>query len=262
VKLSVPSLLREVIHFLPGRGVARWKDVHNLHPGAPTVVLVSGFTAPYRSLSVIRRRLKRDGFNVLVVSLDSASLKGGVSGFLGPASELARQVEKLNGEMRIQPSQIFLLAHSAGGLVARYYIQRLGGYRYCRGLMTLATPHRGTWLAVVGFATHFLLRARCLMQLVPGSAFLRSLNGFPYPPDFPLISLYSRDDAICPPRCSRLPRGWVKAPEIHTVETRRLTHSGFLLRKDAYRSILGYLLQYLKPSDEITQTKSEIVSGT
>lgn len=234
--------------------------MHALHEGAPTVVIVSGFTAPRRSLSVIRRRLKRDGFNVLVVSLDWQSLSGGMTGFIGPAQELARQISKLSSEMNIPPSQIFLVAHSAGGLVARYYVQCLGGSRACRGLLTLATPHRGTWLAMAGFATHFLLKARCLSQLLPGSSFLRQLNANPYPENFPLISLYSREDSICPPRCSRIPKGWIKSPDVRTEELRHFSHSDFLLRKRAYRTILGHLTEFLKPSkEELTQTSTDLM---
>lgn len=233
--------------------------MHSLHPGAPTVVIVSGFTAPRRSLSVIRRRLKRDGFNVLAMSLDWQSLTGGMTGFGGPALELSNRVRKLTTEMNVPPEKIFLVAHSAGGLVARYYIQRLGGSQHCRGLMTLATPHRGTWLAVAGFGTHFVVKARCLLQLVPGSGFLRKLNGFPYPENFPLISIYSREDNICPPRCSRLPKGWLKLPEVRTEEMRQLSHSDFLLRKRAYRVILQHLTTFIAPhNEELTQTRTEL----
>lgn len=260
MKFSPFGLFRELVHFLPGRGVARWKDVHSLHAGAPTVVLVCGFTAPRRSLSVIRRRLKRDGFNVLVVGLDRSGPLKVLRGFRGPAENLGHQVARITSEMGIDPSEVFLVAHSAGGLVARYYIQRLGGHRACRGLITLATPHRGTWLALLGLGTHFLMKARCLFQLMPGSGFLKKLNTFPYPDNFPLISLYSREDGICPPRCARIPKGWSKNPEIRTVEIRELSHSDFLLRKRAYRAIRGYLLEYLKPTSELTQTHSEIIS--
>ncbi len=58
----------------------------------------------------------------------------------------------------------------------------------------------------------------------------------------------------------RIPKGWSKNPEIRTVEIRELSHSDFLLRKRSYRAIRGYLLEYLKPTSELTQTHSEILS--
>ncbi len=94
---------------------------------------------------------------------------------------------------------------------------------------------------------------------MPGSVFLRHLNGNAYPAGFPLISLYSREDLICPPRCSRLPKGWMKSPDVRTEEMRGLSHSDFLLRKRAYLQILGHLTRYMKPfNEELTQTSTEL----
>ncbi|PSL55857.1 lecithin:cholesterol acyltransferase [Saccharothrix carnea] len=41
------------------------------------------------------------------------------------------------------PRRVLVLAHSMGGLVARYWLGPLGGWRVCDALMTLGTPHRG-----------------------------------------------------------------------------------------------------------------------
>jgi pimeloyl-ACP methyl ester carboxylesterase len=38
---------------------------------------------------------------------------------------------------------VVVVAHSMGGLVARYWIGRLGGWAKCLALITLGTPHRG-----------------------------------------------------------------------------------------------------------------------
>ncbi|MEU9733340.1 hypothetical protein [Streptomyces sp. NPDC048002] len=41
-------------------------------------------------------------------------------------------------------AQVVIVAHSMGGLIARYYLEVLGGWRDCRALITLGTPHRGS----------------------------------------------------------------------------------------------------------------------
>jgi pimeloyl-ACP methyl ester carboxylesterase len=41
-------------------------------------------------------------------------------------------------------AKIIIIAHSMGGLVARYYLDVLGGAEDCRALYTFATPHRGS----------------------------------------------------------------------------------------------------------------------
>ncbi|MER7900825.1 hypothetical protein ABTX62_33330 [Streptomyces sp. NPDC096046] len=39
--------------------------------------------------------------------------------------------------------RVVIIAHSMGGLVARYWVGVLGGAPWCRGIITLGTPHRG-----------------------------------------------------------------------------------------------------------------------
>ncbi len=41
-------------------------------------------------------------------------------------------------------ARVILLAHSMGGLVARYYTEVLGGWRHCLALITFGTPYRGS----------------------------------------------------------------------------------------------------------------------
>jgi len=45
-------------------------------------------------------------------------------------------------------AQVILIAHSMGGLIARFYLELLAGWRDCRALITVATPHRGALNAV------------------------------------------------------------------------------------------------------------------
>lgn len=51
-------------------------------------------------------------------------------------------LEKQRGH---QPgARLILVGHSMGGLVARYFLEVLGGWRNARQLITLGTPHRGS----------------------------------------------------------------------------------------------------------------------
>lgn len=47
-------------------------------------------------------------------------------------------------------SRLVLIGHSMGGLVSRYFLECLGGWKQTRALLTLGTPHRGS-LNAVGF---------------------------------------------------------------------------------------------------------------
>ena len=41
-------------------------------------------------------------------------------------------------------AKVILVAHSMGGLVSRYYLEKLGGWQNCRALITFGTPYRGS----------------------------------------------------------------------------------------------------------------------
>ncbi len=43
-----------------------------------------------------------------------------------------------------EDGKVIILAHSMGGLLARYYLEVLEGWQECRALITLGTPHRGS----------------------------------------------------------------------------------------------------------------------
>ncbi len=47
-------------------------------------------------------------------------------------------------------AKVILIAHSMGGLVARYFLEKLEGWVHCRALITFGTPYRGA-LDAVGY---------------------------------------------------------------------------------------------------------------
>jgi triacylglycerol lipase len=57
-----------------------------------------------------------------------------------------------------------------GGLVARDYLQRLGGIDRVHRFIAISSPHNGTWTA-------FLRNKAGARRMRPGSAFLADLNG-------------------------------------------------------------------------------------
>lgn len=83
------------------------------------------------------------------------------------ARALAEQVERAREQAGGRP--VCLVGHSLGGLIARYYVQRLGGDAHVSLVITLATPHSGT--AVARLAPPYPV----LRQLRPGSELLAEL---------------------------------------------------------------------------------------
>lgn len=83
--------------------------------------------------------------------------------------KLAEQVrDYIDHHLAAQP-QIDILGFSMGGIIGRYYIQRLGGLQRVRRFVTLSSPHNGTWTA------YFRANAGA-SQMRPNSEFLQDLN--------------------------------------------------------------------------------------
>ena len=61
------------------------------------------------------------------------------------AELLAKEVEtRLALAAETRSRRVVVVAHSMGGLVARYWLGSLGGAECCRALITVGTPHSGT----------------------------------------------------------------------------------------------------------------------
>ncbi len=67
-------------------------------------------------------------------------------------------------------AKVILMAHSMGGLVSRYYLEVLEGWRDCRALFTFGTPYRGSLNAVNFLANGY---KKCFLDL---TAVMRSLT--------------------------------------------------------------------------------------
>lgn len=206
------------------------------------VLLLYGLLSTRRSCEVLERRLRRDGFGVFSIDL------GGLGGAfntrgIDESAELVREkVERLYARFPLGPLSI--IGHSKGGLIGRYYVERLGGEARVRTLVTLGTPHQGTPRAYLGCATVGLF-APSVWQMTPRSTFLRRLNLGPWPSNVRLVSVYSRADV-----CTPYPSGRVAlagARDVHNVELPELRHRDFLVARSAYAVVRRALGEDVHP---------------
>jgi triacylglycerol lipase len=123
--------------------------------GTP-ILLVHGMVDNRSVFTLLRRGLLRRGFG-RVHSINYSPLTTDVR---AAARRLAEAVEALTADTGYE--RIHVVGHSLGGLIARYYVQRLGGHERVHTLVTLGTPHAGTLPA-------YLLPAGLCRQLRPGS---------------------------------------------------------------------------------------------
>jgi triacylglycerol lipase len=136
---------------------------HDLDAAATPILLVHGIVDNHSIFTVMDRALRRRGFQT-ISTYDYGLLTRDVR---AAAELLGDEIGKVAADTGYQ--RIHVIGHSLGGLIARYYVQRLGGDAAVHTLVTLGTPHLGTQLAR---AVPMLPLVR---QLTPGSEVIREL---------------------------------------------------------------------------------------
>ena len=126
------------------------------------VVMVHGFLDTGRVFGALGRRLEAEGHKCHAPTLEPRDGRLGIPDLSGKLADyVANHVE------RGVPSAF--VGFSMGAIVARHYLQELGGARSARAFFSIAGPHAGAYTAYL----HPGLGAR---QMRPGSPFLASLE--------------------------------------------------------------------------------------
>lgn len=126
------------------------------------VVLVHGIWNTAGIFSVLKAHLEREGWIVHALSMTPNNGDA-------PLEQLAQQVKAFVDERLGKQQPFDLIGFSMGGLVSRYYAQRLDGLARIHRFVTISAPHNGTVLA--WFSHRYGIR-----QMKPGSAFITDLN--------------------------------------------------------------------------------------
>ena len=110
------------------------------NPALPPVILVHGIHSDSRDMTRMARHFRAEGREVFTPDL---SPNGGEA----TIEELGRQLADYAAKHVGRGRKFDLVGFSMGGLVSRYYVQRLGGAERVGHLVTIAAPHHGTVLA-------------------------------------------------------------------------------------------------------------------
>lgn len=140
------------------RGLA----IHDVEAAHTPILLVHGMVDNRSIFTVLRRGLKKRGFG-RIETINYSIFTGDIR---AAAAQLSEEVERLVEETGYE--RIHVIGHSMGGLIARYYVTRLGGDEHVHTLVTLGTPHQGSYLA-------YLWNNSLTRQLRPGSALYAEL---------------------------------------------------------------------------------------
>lgn len=137
----------------PFRAVAL-ADVPGRH-GVRGIVFVHGYLCNRGLWNPWLQRCAEAGRPCIAVNLEPVF---GELDAYGPTVD--RAVAKLHGETGLAP---LVVCHSMGGLVVRAWLQRTPGADACvHHVITIGTPHRGTWLALLSRTANALhMRPSC-----------------------------------------------------------------------------------------------------
>jgi triacylglycerol lipase len=115
-----------------------------------------------RKMRPMARHLAGAGHEVIAPRLSPSDGRTGLDKLAG---QLRDAVESSFGRER----PVAVVGFSMGGLVARYYLQRLGGHTRALRFISISSPHRGSlWAHCLPFPG--------IRQMRPGSPFLEDLN--------------------------------------------------------------------------------------
>ncbi|WP_404384532.1 alpha/beta fold hydrolase [Knoellia locipacati] len=143
--------------------VQRGLLISNVEAAGTPILLVHGLIDNRSIFTLLRRGLTRRGFG----SIYSMNYSPFTADVRTAAAQLGEEIEAIVQETGYE--KIHIVGHSLGGLIARYYVTRLGGDERVHTLVTLGTPHQGTYAA-------YAAPTRLIGQMRPGSGLIRELD--------------------------------------------------------------------------------------
>ena len=186
------------------------------------LVLVHGIFDTGALFNRMARHFQGRGWRTVAPSLHPRS---GAAGLDVLAEQLKAVIDR-----EVPPEEpLSLVGFSMGGLVSRYYLQRLGGLARARRFVAVSTPQHGSFWA------------RCVpsrggRQMRPESDFLRDLNGdLDSLARIPVLSLWTPLDLMILPATSSL---------IPIGETRRIVvplHTLMLHDRRVFAAVAEFL---------------------
>jgi triacylglycerol esterase/lipase EstA (alpha/beta hydrolase family) len=193
------------------------------------VVIVHGIWDDARSIAPLVRGLRDQGIATLsAVELDPP---WGTVGIETLAAQLAQFVERaraLHGADAVD-----IVGFSMGALVARTYLQLLGGDTHVHSFVSISGPHRGTWTA-------YALPLLGVRQMRPGSPLLRALgDDVSHLSNVAVHCLYTPYDAMIVPSESGVLRG---ARSVHSVPV--ALHRLMIHDRRVHTLVAGLLAQH------------------
>ena len=186
--------------YLRGNRIVRRDDFARF---PETVLLLHGFFQTRNVWEVMEDRLRDHGYGVFSFDLGGLLWRFNTRSIPDLSASIADKIEGICARTGLE--RFHIIGHSKGGIIARHYVQHLGGDKRAKSLITLGSPHHGTPTAMVGVGLMAGgLVSKSPLQMLPGSSLVRMLRKDTFPPGIPLTSIYSKTDLVCPWWCATL----------------------------------------------------------
>jgi len=170
----------------------------------------------------IRRQLRREGHT----DFGEINLFNSLKSIEHNAKRVGVAVERLKA--RSGAKTVDLVAHSMGGIVARYYVQMLGGESSIRNLITLATPHQG-----IPWARYSVFPG--IREIAPEHPTIKALREAPLPAATQSVAISGELDILMRPTdCDR----W---PGVRNIRLKDVGHAGLLFSERVVQILVSHL---------------------
>jgi hypothetical protein len=198
-----------------------------VEPGEDVVVLVHGLLASAGAFRPLRTRLERE-LGVKTASFTHVPF----TSIRRIASELGRIVDSMPRGARVH-----VVGHSLGGIVARWYVQELGGHDRVLQTISLGSPFAGAPLAA---RLPILVGA----DLHPSSELLHRIRNSVHAHKVPHLSIAGTHDRTAPVSTAcAFPHG-----EVIEIEA---SHNALLFHETAMNVVLTRVARYSASTPEV-----------
>ena len=223
------------------RGLA----IQDVEAAETPILLVHGLVDNRSIFTILRRGLRHRGFG-RIETINYSILTGDIR---TAAADLGAEVERLVEETGYE--RIHVIGHSMGGIIARYYVTRLGGDQHIHTLVTLGTPHSGSFAA-------YAWPGGVTKQLRPGSSLIKEMQQPVTDCQTRFIAYWSNlDQVVIPGRNAALHH---EDLNVHNIELHGVGHMSLPITSTVVHGISAALAHLDSTGATVTPGVSEIAT--
>lgn len=227
--------------------VQRGLIIGDVEAAGTPIILIHGIIDNHTVFAFLRRALNRRGFG-RVITLNYSPLSDDIPRVARRLKSLVEKVRRETGYERVH-----VIGHSMGGVVARYYVQCLGGDQRVHTLVTLGSPHLGTMPA-------YLVPHSVVKQMRPDSPVVQELDAPAPNCRTRMVAIWSDlDQMIIPKRNARIVHPDLNA---RNVFVRGIGHMSFPVDGRVVHEICTTLAQLDPDGSTLVRGTTSIGSST